>query len=421
MLHTAFWLEHRLWGDNPAGYHILNVVLHVAVASLFAIVLVSLAKIGPVSLAENQSPSPEPSWVGAWAAALLFALHPVAVESVAWISEQKNTLSAVFCLVSAFYYLRFETRAQGRDYILALCFFILGVLTKSVTVTLPAVLLVVIWWRKGTVDLNRDIRRLGPWLVVGAVAGLTTAYIERTYVGASGASFDLGVTARLLLAARDLAFYFGKLVWPHPLMFVYPRWSIDIRSATQWLALAVVVLLLGSAYSLRGKSRGPLAALLCYAGMLFPALGFVNVYPFVFSYVADHFQYLASLAVFAAVGTGLTALWRRTSAYRPLVAIGFAAVLVVLSVLTHAQVSIYANETHLYEETLAVNPQAWLAHANLGAILARSGDTNGAIAHYLEAIRLHPDLPQTEDDLGNAYAVVRNFPPPMMRTRWRFV
>ncbi len=181
VLHSAFWLEHRWWGDSVLGYHLVNVVQHALAAGLFGLLLRRLAV------------------PGAWLAALLFALHPVCVESVAWISDRKNTLSLVFYLAAALAYLRFDERRHARGYALASILFLLGLLTKTVTATLPAALLVVFWWRRGRLEWRRDVLPLLPWFALGAVAGLFTAHFERTLIGAEGADFNLGWADRCVL------------------------------------------------------------------------------------------------------------------------------------------------------------------------------------------------------------------------------
>jgi hypothetical protein len=279
LLHSVFWVEHRIWGDSVFAYHLLNLVLHGLAACLVVAIVRRL------------------SLPGAWLAAFVFALHPVATETVAWISEQKNTLSAVFYLAAALVYLRFDDTRRRSLYLVALGLFLAALLTKTVTATLPAALLVIFWWKRGRIGWKRDVRPLAPWLAIGAAAGYLTAWVERHYIGAQGADFSLNAVERCLVAGRALWFYFGKLVWPSPLIFVYPRWTIDAGALWQYafplsVAAAAVPLFLAAR-----RSRGPLAAFLLYAGTLFPALGFLNVYPFVFSYTADHFQYLAMLAV----------------------------------------------------------------------------------------------------------------------------
>jgi tetratricopeptide (TPR) repeat protein len=417
VLHSAFWAEHRLWGDATLGYHLLNVLLHATAACLFALILRRLAV------------------PGAWFAGLIFALHPVGVESVAWISEQKNTLSAVFYLLSALTYLRWREIQGGNAervglggrarplapatlgaasnersgaaaqpyprswilYLVASLFFLLALLSKSVTATLPAALLVVAWWQRGRLSWKRDVLPLLPWLVLGFAAGLFTAWVERRFVGAQGEAYDLGGLQRCLLAGRVIAFYLGKLLWPANLIFIYPRWTVSASAAWQFAfplaALAVLALLwLG-----RRRSRGPLAAALFFIGTLFPALGFFNAYPFRYSFVADHFQYLASLGIIALAAGGWT-LWRS----RPLARAAATGLLLVLGVLTWRQCREYRDLVTLYRATIARNPDCWMAYSNLGTALLESGHTAEALEDLVQAVRLKPDLPDIQFDLANA-------------------
>jgi tetratricopeptide (TPR) repeat protein len=393
VLHSAFWLEHRLWGGAALGYHLCNIGLHALAALLFVIVLRRLAV------------------PGAFLGGLLFALHPVGVESVAWISEQKNTLSTVFYLLSALAYLRFDRERTGRWYGAALGLFLLALLSKTVTATLPAALLVVLWWQRGRLSWRRDIAPLLPWFVAAAAGGLTTAWVEREYIGAHGTHFDLSFPQRGLVAGRVVWFYLGKLVWPADLVFIYPRWTIAAEAAEQWtypVAAAAALLIF---FLLRRRARAPLAAALLFVGTLFPALGFFNVYPFVFSFVADHFQYLADLGIFAAAAAAGAGLWARApGARRAALALGGALLLGVLGVLTWRQARTYRDLETLYRVTLVRNPAAWLAHDNLGVILANTGRLPEALEHYAAALRLNPSFPQTYNNLGNAWARQRRWP-----------
>jgi tetratricopeptide (TPR) repeat protein len=403
VLHSAFWIEHRLWGDSALGYHLLNVVLHATAACLFAAVLVRIWE-GPAD-AGGESGRNE-TRIAAWFAALLFALHPVAVESVAWVSEQKNTLSAVFYLFSAWAYLSWRDSGDGqrRPYWLASASFVLALLTKSVTATLPAALLVVLAWREGRILWRRDAVPLIPWLAAGVSAGFLTSWIERAYIGAQGEPFGFGWAQRCLIAGRAACFYLGKLAWPFHLSFVYPRWAPGGGSAWLWLypaAVAASILILAFAV----RARGPLAAGLYFLGTLFPALGFFNVYPFVFSFVADHFQYLASLGIFA-LGAAGWSLWRRRARATIVPAASALAVVLALGILTWRQSRAYGDEETLYRATLVENPDCWLAHDNLGVVLRRSGRAGEAIAHYREALRLKPDYPEAHNNLGNALALM---------------
>ncbi len=376
LLHSAFWLEHRLWGDAVLGYHLVNVLQHALAATLFGLVLRRL--VVP----------------GAWFAAGLFLLHPVCVESVAWISEQKNTLSLVFYLAAALAYLRFDTERTPRHYAAATCLFACALLTKTVTASLPAALLVVFWWQRGRLDWRRDVLPLLPWFALGAGSGLLTAWFERKLIGAEGAEFTLGLLDRFVLSGRVVWFYLGKLLWPLDLTFVYPRWAVDASAGWQWLFPAAALGLLGVLAWGNHRSRGPLAAALLFGGSLFPVLGFVNVYPFVFSYVADHFQYLASLALFALAGAGLARLPGRAG-------LGLAASLAALfGLLTWNQAGIYRDNVTLYETTLRRNPDAWLAHHNLAIILAERGQPAEALIHTERTLALRPDYPEALNSRG---------------------
>ena len=221
VLHTAFWLEHRAWGDVPGPYHAANILAHSVAACLLALLVESLLAIEP----RGAFREPRNRWLASWGTAALFALHPMGVESVAWISEQKNTLSAVFGISSVCVYLRGGRSGRGWGYAVASLLFAAAILTKSVTVTLPAAVLVLLWWREGRLE-RRDMVRLLPWLLAGAVMGSVTAWVERTYIGANGVSFTLGAASRVALAGRIAWFYAITWAWPRELLFVYPRWAM---------------------------------------------------------------------------------------------------------------------------------------------------------------------------------------------------
>ncbi len=259
LVHSVFWAEHKLWGDAATGYHWLNILLHAFSAVLLARILSQL-KIP-----------------GAWLAAALFAVHPVEVESVAWISELKNTLSGVFYLGAALAYLRFDRSRSGRDYAMALGLFLLGLMSKTVIASLPAALLVVFWWQRGKVPWKRDALPLIPFFIAGIGAGLLTAWVERRFIGAEGSEFNFSIIERILIAGRDVWFYLGKLFWPVDLAFIYPRWNVSQAVWWQYLYPAAGLVLLGVLVWRRW--RGPLAALLFFVGTLFPALGFFRRSP----------------------------------------------------------------------------------------------------------------------------------------------
>jgi tetratricopeptide (TPR) repeat protein len=387
LLHSAFWAESRLWGGAMLGYHLTNVALHAISACLVVSIVRRLAL------------------PGAWLAGLIFALHPVCVEAVAWVSEQKSTLSGAFYLAAALVYLRFDQTRSSRHYLSALLLFALALLSKTVTATLPAALLIVFWWERGRLSFRRDVRPLLAWFALGAAAGLITAWVERVYIGAKGADFALSATERFLLAGRAIWFYASKVVWPGNLIFTYPRWNIDAAIWWQYaFPLGVLVAGLGLGIVAR-RHRGPLAGFLFFIGTLFPALGFFNVYPFRFSYVADHFQYLASLGIVVPIACGLAMGASRIGLGKPAMAACAAVLLTVLGMLTWRQSGNYADAETLYRATLARNPASWMAHTNLGVVLAENPSRRPeAIAEYRVALHLKPDDAQTHADLGNALA-----------------
>ncbi len=384
LVHSAFWIQHRLWGDATLGYHLVNILLHVLSSCLLWVILRRLDVPGSAL------------------AAVVFALHPVHVESVAWITELKNTLSGVFFLASALACLRFDRERAGGAYAASAALFCLALLSKTVTATLPGVLLVVFWWKRGRLEWRRDVVPLLPFAVVGAAAGLFTAWVERTYMGARGADFHLTVVERGLVAGRVIWFYLGKLLWPSDLVFVYPRWEVSEADPWQYAYPLGVAALLVALWFLRQRTRAPLAAFLAFGGILFPVLGLFNVYPFRFSFVADHFQYLASIPVIALLSAGAATLrdrWVPRASELGLVAL--LALAVTLGALTWGQSRQYADALTLYRTTLERNPSAWMAHGNLGALL-RSTDPAQALVHLSAAVRLKPDLVEGQYNLGTA-------------------
>ena len=385
VLYSAFWVQHRLWGYSALGYHLANVALHAAAACLLLRVLVRL------------------SVPGALLAASAFALHPVCVESVAWISEQKNTLSAVFYLAAGLAYLRFDRDRRPRWYVFATLLFVLALLSKTVTATLPAALLVVLWWKRGRLSWKGDAAPLAPWLALGALAGTMTAWIERAFVGAGGGASALSPIDRLLVAGRAIWFYIGKIFWPADLIFIYPHWTLDARDPRQLLAPAAVLAALAALFALRHRFRGPLAAALLFGGTLFPALGFIDVYPFRFSYVADHFQYLAAAMMLSAAAAALAlATARLPPGARTAARAAAACVVGMLGFLAWRQSAMYADVGTLWQVTIARNPGCSMAYNNLGLALAGDGQIDAAIDQYREALEIEPRFVAAHNNLGIA-------------------
>lgn len=381
LVHTTFWLEYHLWGLNPLGYHIDNILIHAASSILLWRILKRLAV------------------PGAWLAAAIWAVHPVGVESVEWITERKNVLSGLFSLAAALTYLRFETWVEIQPmprkwkwYALSLALFLCAMFSKTVASSLPAALLLVCWWKTGRISVKTTIPLI-PFFIVGISMGLFTAWLEKHHVGAQGPEWALTFGDRLLIAGRALWFYAGKIIWPVPVMFNYPRWTIDTTSWWQWLFPAAVAMVVTSLWGFRHRiGRGPVVVVLLFCGTLFPALGFVNTLPMRFSFVADHFQYLASIGLIVIAACILVRFKSYALVIFPL----------VLTFLTWRQVHVYRNVESLWTDTVVKNPASWQAHDFLGDCLMKSGRPNESMAHFRAAIAIKPD-----DDCAHiSYAVV---------------
>jgi tetratricopeptide (TPR) repeat protein len=383
VLYTAFWLEHRLWGDAATAYHLLNVAFHATAAFLLFRVLRRVAV------------------PGACLAASIFALHPVCVESVAWVSEQKNTLSAVFYFLAALAYLRFERERRPGTYLVGAVLFALALMSKSVTATLPAALLVVLWWKRGSLSLKHEFLPLAPWLALGAGSGWMTTWMERAHVGASGEPFELGVVARFLVAGRALWFYLEKILWPAGLTFIYPRWTVDTSNPYQYLFPICAAAAVAALWLVRAHSRAPLAAALLFAGTLFPALGFVDVFPFLYSFVADHFQYLAAAMVVSAVAAAITlAKVSLKPAARMSITLASAALVAVLATLTWKQCAMYSDVETLWRTTIERNPSCWMAYNNLASELVKGGRLDEAMADVRASLSIDPANAAAHATLG---------------------
>lgn len=400
---TSFWIDFHLWGFQPLPYHLENVLLHAASAVLVWRLLRRL-KVG-----------------GSWTAGALFGLHPLMVESAAWITERKNVLSVVLFLAAFRAYAAFDDdwrpygpgdsrapsgiarRRRVGAYLLALLLFLCALLAKTVACTFPAVVLLVSWWRRGRLDWRRDVLPLLPFFVAASGMSALTAYLEVIHAGARGPDYVLTFPQRILIAGRAFWFYLDKLFWPANLCFVYPRWSPNPRVWTQWLYPVAAVAALGTLWRARERiGRGPLTAVLFYAGTLFPALGFVNLYYMRYSFVCDHWSYLPSIGITALFGSFLAALWERFRRFRLTGPAIVGGALLILGALTSQQADKYADLESLWRTTLACNPDGWIAYTNLGNLLFRRGDVDEAIVNFQRALRIKPDLYEAHTSLGVA-------------------
>lgn len=385
LAHTAFWIEQKLWGDWIVGYHLVNILLH----GLSAVVLLRILQHLKVP--------------GAWLAAGLFALHPVQVESVAWITELKNTLSGLFFFCSILIYLKFDTSRSRFTYFSSLVLFLFGLLCKTAIAPLPAVIFVTLWWQRGRVRPREDVLPLLPFFALGIGAGLFTSWVERTIIGAQGSEFNLFIWQRILIAGRDFWFYLFKLVWPDKLTFIYPRWEINRSVWLQYAFPIALVIVLAVLWALRRHSRGVLAGLLVFLALLSPALGFINVYPFLYSFVADHFQYLACIGPLTLLAAGATSGLKLLFPSNQLARVGTGTLLmVVLGALTWKQSRQYTDIETLWRTTITRNPDCWMAYSNLGSSLLARGDVDEAMRDFQKALELRPDQGKDHNNLGKA-------------------
>jgi len=386
LVYSTFWIEYHLWGVSPAGYHLVNVLLHAGNAVLVWLIL---RKLGVP---------------GAWFAAAIFGLHPVHVESVAWVAERKNVLSGLFYLTALWVYLDVArlgvaeagtARHRGAKYAAATLLFMAALLSKSVTCSLPAVIVLLILWKRQRLT-REDIGPLVPWFLFGLATALGTVLLERVHVGAAGAPFAWSFVERCLIAARALCFYAGKVVWPRPLSFMYARWSVSASDPRQWLYVVLVLAALATLVAARRRGgTGLLTAALYFAGTLLPALGFFNVYPMRYSFVADHFQYLASLGPITLFAAAAVWFFRGPAARMGAstsVGAGLAFCLLgVLALTTWNRERVFRSSEAVWSDVLSKNRQSGIAHFYLGKIRTAQGRFDLATEHLRAAARLQND------------------------------
>jgi len=389
---TTFWFEHALWGLAPVPYHLVNVAQHAACA-------VALWQV----LRAMRVP-------GAWLGAALWALHPVQVDSVAWISELKNTQSTLFYLLTILFFARWLKTGEGpaldrRNYVLTLLCAVLALLSKTSTLVLPAVLLLCAWWMEKKGDWRRWLRVLLPLVLLGIAAGLWTVWPRAEETAAlSAPQFVRSWPQRWAGAGDAVWFYLGKLLWPHPLMAIYPRWQIDAGQPTEYLPLvgAVVVTVI-LWFKRRSKLRPVFAAWIYFLITLAPFLGLLEQSFWRYSLVEDHLQYLAAMGPLALAGAGLAKVTDFLPSQRRGLAPALAAgLLATLALLSCARAGVYESEETLWTDNLKKNPQCWLGYYNLGVFLVHQGQPGRAAVDLQKALDLNPDLPEAQNNLGGA-------------------
>jgi tetratricopeptide (TPR) repeat protein len=383
LTYTFFRLAHRLFGFDPRGYHLVNVLLHLANALLLWRVLAGLGVPGAF-------------WGG-----VFFALHPVQVETVAWITELKNILSTLLLLTSFLLWRRSREAAArwpGAAYLASLFLFLLALLAKTTALVLPAVALVLAWL--GLLESPRRVAlSLLPHAVAGLGMGLWTVVWERVVIGARGPAFDIPWLERLLVAGRSWWFYLATLAWPSGLAFSYPRWTVEPGSWTGhlWYLAALAFLLV----AVRGH-RLLAGACLVHLACLAPLLGFIPLATFQYSYVADHYQYLALAGPLALAAAATQRLPLPPGRRRALAFVLPLALAAVWGLMARRQTLAYGSEERLWRATLAVNPGSWMARNNLGLVLLEGGRAAEAAAEFREALVLKPDHAKAHGNLGLA-------------------
>jgi tetratricopeptide (TPR) repeat protein len=393
---TTFWVEHALWGLAPLPYHLANVLMHGACAVLLWRVLRSLRV------------------QGAWLGAALWALHPVAVESVAWITEMKNTESGLFFLLSILFFVRWlrakdlDRRAgDGWNYALTLLFAALAMASKSSTVILPVVLCLCAWWTEGRWHW-RNLARVAPLFLMSMAASALSIWTQGLALATITDSRLVRTWPERLATAGDAVwFYLGKLLWPHPLITIYPRWQSD---ATQWISylplLAVIVIL--AIFWLKRESgvagsRACFFAFAYFLAALLPVLGLIDNPIFRFSPVFDHLQYLGSIGPLALAGAGLARFSDFIIPKKPwLQSTLCAGLLLVLGMASWQRTWAYESQETLWTDTLAKNPNSFMGHCNLGVVLFEKGQVDEAVAQYQKALEINPNYLAAHYNLGNA-------------------
>jgi Flp pilus assembly protein TadD len=395
MTNTVFWIEHHLFGDNPIAYHAINILLQAADAVLVWLVLRRL-KIP-----------------GAWFAGLIFGIHPIHVQSVAWISELKNVLAIFFMLLSILCFLEIDAKPRARrSYILALIFFVLALLSKTQVVFMPIALLLCLWWRdQRSETFRRDAIRVWPFFAMAAVFSLITIWFQNRGIGEEEIIIG-SLPRRLVNVGMAVWWYAGKVFLPNRLMAVYPAWRFDSPDLWEWLPLIALVLLIGLFWFLRNRgTRGAFFAAAYFVIALLPVFGFVRMaYVRSGTLVADHLQYFADVALIAFVSAGIAMF---ANCMRREIKTAIAAISIlsigVLGAFAWQRAQIFHDEESLWHDNLAKNPDAWQAHARLGQYSFRNEKYFDAIEHLRRAVELKPELPEHHNLLGLAYCRAERF------------
>jgi len=403
LFYTALWAQWPFFGTDSTGYHIVTISLHIAGALLLWALLAKM-KIPGASLA-----------------GLVFAIHPVCVESVAWVSELKNTLSLPPFLLACLCWVgqdgEADPRKRQRLFQLSILFFLVAMLAKTSMVAFPVVTLLYAWWKHGKVA-GRDVVRALPLFAISIVLGwLTIQYQWGRAIGgenihlASLFTVD-GFFDRMAISGRGVLHYLATILWPLGLLPVYPRWGVDPPGFWMFLAWPVILGALVWMWKNRAAEFPPqwgrhaLFAFGFFLLMLGPVLGFVDISYMRITWVADHFVYLPMIGILALLCAGAVFFFERLEEISKPKCLSLGALfLAVLAFLAFRYTTVWKDETSLWEYTLRRNWDAWQAHSRLGALKSNRGDFDSAHTHFLNAVRLRPDLPETRNNLGSSHLV----------------
>jgi protein O-mannosyl-transferase len=386
--YSAWWLQWRMWGGNAAGFHAVNVGLH-AIDTILVWMVLRRLKVP-----------------GAWLGAAAFGVHPINVATVAWISEQKNTLSMLFYAVSILLYLKFDEKGFWKWYVLSLIAFVAALLSKTSVVMMPVVLLGLAWWMRGRISW-KDIWRTAPFFALSLAGACVTIALQQPSLINENANTATSFPGQAAAAGWALWFYLYQSVLPLNLMLIYPNWKVD---ATRWISYVPAVALIGvfGIFWWKRKSWGrPLLFGLGYfAVTLFPVLGFFHQFWYAYSRVADHWMYGSIIGVLALLTAAAATAWRRIDLrWRYLGAILGTAVFLSLFMATWKRNALFADQKLLWRDNIERNPDAWAAYNNLAVALGAEGKIDEAIHWLREAIRIKDDYVDAYNNLGNDLVV----------------
>jgi len=389
---TSYWMEYKLWGLKPVGYHVVNVLIHAVCAVLIWRILIQL------------------NIPAAFAAAIIFAVHPVNVESVAWIAQQKTVLAMLFFLPALYYYLRFDQTGRRIFYALSVVLFISAMLSKGSVIGLPVVILLCVWWLRGTIS-RRDIIRSMPFFAVSAAMSVVEIWFQYNRAIAGDFIRSDSFLSRLAGAGWAVWFYLYKAVLPVNLAFIYPLWKIDPANIVSYIPGLLLIILLALAWRYRrGWGRPVFFALSFYIVMLLPVLGFFTIYFMRYSPVADHYQYVSIIGLIsftAAVCYGILGRYGLRGA-NTAKAIGVLAA-VIFAISAWRQCRIYRDIEILWSDTLQKNPDSWVAHNEIGSVYKEGGRFSEAKEQYRKAIQIKPDYVEAYNNLGTVFQTEKDF------------